>query len=124
MNKKSLFLFCLILVLCHGHSSANPKIEPCVAGRTSAQSGFWKWPARSRIRVYLRVPDFSEADGEPVELALKNWDAAAGENGSDVHFVFGVNKSNGIEGPTSCDSQAVLGGYQDSRMRLAQVGNR
>jgi hypothetical protein len=216
VNKRSLvFLLSLMLFLCPGRHAATPKIERCVIGRTSAQSGFWKWPPNSRVRVYLRVPDFSESDGAPVELALKNWDAAASENGWDVHFQFsgltkaivagagtltlirnplytktdrhlalleahslrsdtvidwgiiivdpkvrdsrvltnvvaheighslglldcyrcrggstamgllgGVNKSNGIEGPTSCDSLVVLSGYQDLRTRVARSRDR
>lgn len=59
---------------------------PCVAGRTAAPIGFWTWPAGTRVKVYLREPDFGVADIAGVTVALQNWDAAAIEDGSQVHF--------------------------------------
>jgi hypothetical protein len=61
---------------------------PCVAGHTAAATGFWTWPANSRVNVYLRAPDFSEDYVESVGVAVKNWDTAAEENGSNVHLIF------------------------------------
>ncbi|MGZ8842194.1 MAG: hypothetical protein ACXW18_00935 [Pyrinomonadaceae bacterium] len=61
---------------------------PCVAGRTAARVGFWTWPAKSEVKVYLRDPDFSAAYSAAVAVALTNWDAVAAENGSNVHFSF------------------------------------
>src|SRR5882757_5424170 len=61
---------------------------PCVVGRTAAPVGFWTWPAKSQVSVYLRDPDFSTDYSAAVAVALKNWDAVAVENGSDVHFSF------------------------------------
>jgi hypothetical protein len=40
------------------------------------------------VNVYLRQPDFSEAEIPTLMVALKNWDQSAAENGSNVHFVF------------------------------------
>src|SRR5258706_16423124 len=62
--------------------------EPCVVGHTSAPIGFWTWPANSHVNIYLREPDFSAEYVSAVELAIGNWDAAAVENGSNVHFSF------------------------------------
>jgi len=62
--------------------------EPCVVGHTSAPIGFWTWPANSHVNIYLREPDFSPEYVSAVELAIENWDAAAVENGSNVHFSF------------------------------------
>lgn len=59
---------------------------PCVAGRTAAAVGFWTWPRGTQVSVYLREPDFAAADIAGVSVALKNWDAAAIEDGSQVHF--------------------------------------
>ena len=61
---------------------------PCVAGRTAARFGFWTWPSHTSVNVYLRTPDFSEADGPAVETALQNWNRTSLENGSQVHFIF------------------------------------
>ncbi|HSS20322.1 MAG TPA: hypothetical protein VLL54_09615 [Pyrinomonadaceae bacterium] len=58
----------------------------CVAGHTAPASGFWTWPAKSQVNVYLRQPDFSEVDVAAVRIAAENWDATASENGSNVHF--------------------------------------
>jgi hypothetical protein len=69
--------------------AAAPAVVPCVIGRTAPASGFWTWPANSRVKIYLREPDFSEADVSAVRIAVQNWDASAAENGSSVHFVVG-----------------------------------
>lgn len=61
---------------------------PCVIGRTEAPIGFWTWPANSDVNVYLREPDFSADYLSAVKVAVENWDAAAVENGSNVHFSF------------------------------------
>jgi hypothetical protein len=62
--------------------------SPCVVGRTAAAFGFWTWPANSHVNIYLREPDFSVDYVSAVKLAVENWDAAAVENGSNVHFTF------------------------------------
>lgn len=61
---------------------------PCVVGHTAAPTGFWTWPANSRVNIYLRAPDFSEEYVAAVRIAVENWDATAVENGSNVHFRF------------------------------------
>jgi hypothetical protein len=61
---------------------------PCVIGHTAAATGFWTWPANSKIDIYLRQPDFSEDYVAAVRVAVENWDAAAVESGSNVHFRF------------------------------------
>lgn len=58
----------------------------CVTGHTAAPFGFWTWPASSQVSVYLREPDFSEADVAAVRVSVQNWDESALENGSNVHF--------------------------------------
>lgn len=60
--------------------------SPCVAGHTAAATGFWTWPADTTVNVYLREPDFAEADVVPVRISVENWDASAAENGSNVRF--------------------------------------
>lgn len=60
----------------------------CVVGRTAAPTGFWTWPANSHVNIYLREPDFSAAYVSAVSIAVENWDAAAVETGSNVHFSF------------------------------------
>jgi hypothetical protein len=69
-------------------TSTRVDTAPCVVGRTAAPIGFWTWPANSQVNIYLRVPDFSEDYVAAVRLAVEGWDAAAIENGSNVHFSF------------------------------------
>lgn len=69
-------------------AGSKPLSAPCVVGHTAAPVGFWTWPAKSVVSVYLREPDFSRDYSAAVSVALKNWDAVAGENGSNVHFIF------------------------------------
>jgi predicted Zn-dependent protease len=59
---------------------------PCVSGHTATSFGFWTWPANSNVSVYLRQPDFSEAEVAAVRISARNWDESAVENGSHVHF--------------------------------------
>jgi hypothetical protein len=63
-------------------------IAPCIVGHTSPSTGFWTWPADSLVNIYLRDPDFSQDYVEAVRIAVQNWDAAAAESGSNVHFIF------------------------------------
>jgi hypothetical protein len=67
---------------------SDPDLPRCVVGRTSAPIGFWTWPANSQVNIYLREPDFSADYVSAVRVAVQNWDAAAAENGSNVHFTF------------------------------------
>ncbi len=92
MKKYFLILTCLSLLV---PASLTPKAvkaknasAPCVPGSTAAPIGFWTWPAKMRVNVYLRQPDFSEADALAVKIAVENWDATAAENGSNVRFNF------------------------------------
>jgi len=67
---------------------AGRSAAPCVVGRTAPPTGFWTWPANTRVSIYLREPDFSEKDIAAVKLAVGNWDATAIETGANVHFIF------------------------------------
>ena len=67
---------------------SDPALARCVVGRTAAPFGFWTWPANSQVNIYLREPDFSASYLSAVRVAVQNWDAAAAENGSNVHFTF------------------------------------
>lgn len=92
MKTKSLLLLILIAVVCSQHprtvtaKNAASESSPCVAGRTAAPVGFWTWPSNSLVNIYLRAPDFSEADVAAVRVAAGNWSQSAAENSSLVHF--------------------------------------
>src|SRR5258708_24029233 len=72
----------------HANADVAGTIAPCVAGHTSASTGFWKWPANSHVNIYLREPDFSADYVSAVTIAVENWNAAAVEDGSNVYFDF------------------------------------
>src|SRR5450432_1820295 len=92
MKRKLSPFFCLLLVSLWTPALRTVRAElapaPCIAGHNAAPVGFWTWPANSHVNVYLRTPDFGEGDAAAVKLALQNWDAAATDNGSNVHFTF------------------------------------
>jgi hypothetical protein len=93
---------------------------PCVVGRTEAPIGFWTWPANSHINIYLREPDFSADYLAAVTLAVENWDAAAVENGSNVHFSFrGLTR----ETTTANGDLTIIRGdvYNSKSKRLAEL---
>lgn len=95
--------------------SAEIAPEPCVVGRTAAPVGFWTWPAKSRVNVYLREPDFSEAEVAAVKVAVENWDATALENGSNVRFSFqGLTRETKT---AQADMTIVRGAIYDKKVR-------
>src|SRR5882672_12299792 len=88
---------------------------PCVAGRTAAPFGFWTWPSNSHVNVYLRQPDFSEAEAGAVKVAIENWDATALENGSNVRFSFqGLTRETKT---AQADMTIVRGAIYDKKVR-------
>jgi predicted Zn-dependent protease with MMP-like domain len=89
--------------------------EPCVAGRTAAPVGFWTWPSNSHVNVYLRQPDFSEAEISAVKVAVQNWDLTGLENGSNVRFSFqGLSRETRI---APADVTIVRRAIYDKRVR-------
>jgi hypothetical protein len=89
--------------------------EPCVAGRTAAPVGFWTWPSNSHVNVYLRQPDFSEAELSAVRVAVENWDVTALENGSRVRFSFhGLTRETRI---APADMTIIRGAVYDKKSR-------
>lgn len=58
----------------------------CIPGRNQAEIGFWTWPAGLEVNIYLRDHDFSVDYLSAVERAVQNWNVAAIESGSRVHF--------------------------------------
>lgn len=101
-------------------TSTRGEVEPCIVGRTAAPIGFWTWPANSHINIYLREPDFSVAYLAAVRLAVENWDAAAVDNGSNVHFSFrGLTR----ETTTAEGDLTIIRGevYEGKKKRLAEL---
>jgi len=84
----SVVLIVAVLYLSHAKTAVAQTIAPCIVGHTSPSTGFWTWPANSLVNIYLRDPDFSQDYVAAVRLAVENWDAAAVESGSNVHFIF------------------------------------
>ncbi len=84
----SVLLIVAALYLNRASADVGKSISPCVAGHTSAATGFWKWPANSHVNIYLREPDFSQDYSSAVKVAVENWNAAAVEDGSNVYFDF------------------------------------
>ena len=110
---------CLLAVAISNYASAvlasETTPEPCVAGRTAAPVGFWTWPSNSQINVYLRRPDFSEAEVAAVKLAIENWDKTALENGSHVRFTFhGLTRETKT---AQADMTIIRGAVYDNKLR-------
>lgn len=119
MKSKLFAAFCLIVIaLCIDSPTAimaEVGPSPCVAGRNAAPFGFWTWPAGSQVNIYLREPDFSDADVAAVSVSVRNWDQSAVENGSNVHFkVRGLTLETRT---TSGDLTIVRGNVYDSKRR-------
>ena len=84
----SVVLIAVALYFNHAKTAVAQTTSPCIVGHTSPSSGFWTWPANSIVNIYVRDPDFSEDYAAAVRIAVQNWDAAAAESGSNVHFIF------------------------------------
>jgi hypothetical protein len=91
-TKSPIYLLLLITAItCHGAlRSVKAQTLPaqCQVGRTAPPIGFWTWPANSRVDVYLLATDFSVDYEAAVQLAVRNWNNSAAENGSNVLFTF------------------------------------
>jgi hypothetical protein len=119
--RQKLFAFTFILVIAglyvdnSGAVNSGRAPAPCVVGHTAAPIGFWTWPANSHVNIYLREPDFSETEVPAVRVAVENWDAAAGENGSHVHFTFrGLTRETKV---AAGDMTLIRGNVYDKKLR-------
>jgi hypothetical protein len=120
MKQKQFAVFCLILIaICLDgpkvNMAATGTSSPCIAGRTAPPVGFWTWPTNSQVNIYLRAPDFSEADAAAVKVAAGNWDQSAVENGSHVRFsVHGLTREMRTQ---SGDMTLIRGDIYDKKVR-------
>src|SRR5258708_19756688 len=72
----------------HANADVAGTIAPCVAGHTSASTGFWKWRANSHVNIYLREPDFSADYVSAVKIAVENWNPPPLQDRSHLYFDF------------------------------------
>lgn len=79
----ALLLFCNL-------SSAQKSVEPspCTVGQRAAGAGFWTWPAKARVKVFVVANDFSAEEQTFLLGPLQNWNLAAAKTGSGVVFEF------------------------------------
>lgn len=87
-----LFLSITITLMlgCIAHSCAQSagRAAECKAGVTAPTIGSWTWAEGSQVEVYIRTPDFADDEISSLLVAVQNWDASSGENGSGVHFKY------------------------------------
>jgi hypothetical protein len=93
MMRLKLFILLVIIASAYSNQShaaiaktAETAGPPCIVGRSAPPTGFWTWPAGSQVKIYLKAPDFSEADVSAVRVAVTKWDDSAIDNGSNVRF--------------------------------------
>ena len=98
-------------------AEVTPSNAPCVAGHTSATTGFWKWPANTHVNIYLREPDFPRDYVSAVRIAVENWNDAADEDGSNVFFDFRGLTSDTKTGEG--DLTIIRGDVYDRKKHLA-----
>jgi hypothetical protein len=113
----SVVLIVALSYLNRANADVGGSIAPCVAGHTSASTGFWKWPANSHVNIYLREPDFSQDYVLAVKIAVENWNEAAVEDGSNVYFDF-----HGLTSDTKTaqgDLTIIRGDVYDKKKHLA-----
>lgn len=113
----SVVLIVAALYLDHAKTVVAQTTTPCIVGHTSPSTGFWTWPVNSLVNIYLRDPDFSDDYVSAVRIAVQNWDAAALETGSNVHFIF-----HGLTAATKTaqgDLTIIRGDVYDNKRHLA-----
>lgn len=88
--KRTLLLTLGLLVGSVAHCAAQSAQSEgtCKAGRTAPSTGSWAWSPDSLVEVYVRLPDFGADELPAILIAVQNWDASAGENGSGVRFQY------------------------------------
>lgn len=80
----TLMLGCIL----HNSAQSAGRAAECKVGLTAPAIGSWTWPDGSQVEVYIRTPDFDDDEISSLLIAVQNWDASSGENGSGVHFLY------------------------------------
>lgn len=65
---------------------AQKSLKPCVERKTAAPVGYWMWKEDTHVSVYVRESDFKDKEIESILNAVRLWDEASAENGSNVRF--------------------------------------
>lgn len=72
-------------------AQTKPSVEPCKPGRQAPGTGFWRWPANARVRVFVRSADFDATQISYLLTALNNWTSASEQTESGVRFEYQGN---------------------------------
>lgn len=66
----------------------SPSLTPCQVGRNAAATGFWAWPAGTRVKVYLRRKDFRSEEVPYLLAPLEHWNSVSDATTSGVRFEY------------------------------------
>lgn len=83
-----LLTLCLLTAAFYGARVAESIPAPCKVGSRAAAYGFWVWPAKSTVRVYVAAADFKSTDLTALMLPFSNWNAVSDLTGSFVKFSY------------------------------------
>jgi hypothetical protein len=82
-------------------AQTKPSATPCKPGQQAPATGFWRWPASTRVRVYVRSVDFDPTHLAYLLTALNNWNAASEQTESGVRFDY---QGNTLLEENSCEN--------------------
>jgi hypothetical protein len=74
----------------------------CRVGKDAPQIGFWTWPSRTQVSVYISSVDFNEKEIPYLTTALDKWNEVSDLTGSGVKFKYAgrttalLNRKNSI----------------------------
>lgn len=72
-------------------SQTKSQVAPCKPGKQAPGTGFWRWPANARVRVFIRSADFEPGQLSYLLTALNNWNTASEQTDSGVRFDYQGN---------------------------------
>jgi hypothetical protein len=85
-----------------GVAFSDSPVVPCSIGKDAPQIGFWTWPSRTKVSVYIRSVDFKDKEIPHLTKALDKWNDVSDLTGSGVVFKYAdgttelVNRENSI----------------------------
>ena len=85
-----------------GMAFSEAPVVPCRVGKDAPQIGFWTWPSKTKVSVYISAVDFKDKEIPYLTKALDNWNDVSDLNGSGVRFNYAcrttesVNRVNSI----------------------------
>ncbi len=102
MRRTSFLLLFVILIVAPDRSviSESETAAPCKVGSQAAPLGFWNWPVKSTVKVYVVKSEFTSTQVAFLMLPFANWNGVSDKTGSFVRFSY----QGAVPKPVYCEN--------------------